>query len=246
MSTLTAYIIEDEIGVQKIIEKFLEGYNKDITLVGKAKDVTTAVAEINELKPQLLLVDVEIIGGTGFDVLKAVELNNKQIIFITAHQHYAFNAIKQSAVDYLLKPINSKEFNAAINKALLNANSNTDAIERLSEKIEQIGTANTAQKITLKDSKNVYFVNPSDIIRCEADGKYTVFIMAGDTKRIVVTSNLKHYEAELLKHNFIRCHHSHMVNMQHVVKLNKMESTLHLSNNDQIPLSLRKRKEFFE
>jgi len=225
-------IVEDEIDSRKLITFFLKEFFPDFQIIGEAASVRGAKTLVDTTKPDLIFLDVHLEDGTGLDLLKQINTENIQIIFTTAYDNYAIQAIKFNAIDYLLKPINPEEFNNSVLKAqkrfLLN--------KRMKSPEEQ---PNQSEKIIIvKTSEETYIIPVNDIIRLEADGAYTSIITHKRT--IIASKNLKYYEKELPTENFIRIHQSHLINKQHITTLTN-NGQLRLSNNDEVPISFRKK-----
>jgi len=241
MKMIKAIIIDDEKNSREVVSELLKECFNEIKVVAKAGDVKTSIAEIEKHKPNLLFLDIDLPDGTGFDVLKNVDYSNMKVIFITAHQEHAIKAIKFSAFDYILKPVNSGELIKTVRKVLdeHNAVNNTLRFEAI---LSNFGNSlPELKKIVLKTSDRIYLVNVKDIIRCEAENNYTVFYLANGTK-IMVSKTIKTYETLLPTHDFIRVHQSHLVNVNYIQHFDKPDGgILVLSDNSTVPVSHQKR-----
>ncbi len=179
--------------------------------------------------------------GTGFDLLYKIGTPSFQLIFTTAHNKYAVQAFKCSAIDYLLKPVDFKELDKALQKAKTNifGNSLSKQIEVL---MQQLSAKDSADKqIVLKDSEASYFVKISDILYCEAEGSYTKFYFATETP-IIISKNLSTYEELLSIYGFVRTHHSYLVNASKIKMYDKTDGgTLILTSGHTVPISHRKK-----
>jgi two-component system LytT family response regulator len=177
--------------------------------------------------------------GTGFDLLNQLDEIAFQLIFITAHDKYALNAFRFSAIDFLVKPIDPEALQVAIERAKSGLEKN-EIIKQL-EVIKETPTNNKEKKIVLKDSEAIYFVRIADILFCQADGPYTTFHIENSAK-IIVSKNLKEYEDLLEPFGFERTHHSYLVNLSKVIRFDKKEGgTLVLEGNHSVFLSVRKK-----
>jgi two-component system LytT family response regulator len=218
-------------------------WSKGLHLIEEADGVKSGLAQINSFQPDVVLLDVEMDDGTGFDLLKQLHQPTFQLIFTTAHNEYAVQAFKFSAIDYLLKPIDPFELQAAMQKAV-DKISNNNLQNQLSVLMQQISTQQhlTDRQIVLKDIDKTYFVKINDILFCEAEGAYTKFYLVGK-QEILVSKNLRFYE-ELLD-GFIRTHHSCLVNPNKIKMFDKKtdSGTIILESGHAIPVSQRK-KEF--
>ncbi len=243
---LKAVIVEDELRSREFLKKLIEEFCPQVHVVETAATVDEAVAAINNHKPNLLFLDIELHTGTGFDVLQAVTHTDLRVIFTTAYDHYAVKAIKFSAVDYLLKPIDVDELQGAVKKAeeQLDNNYGGLALQELLKNIKK--PANSDFSVTLATSEGLEFVPLQEIIRLEASGPYTHFFLQGG-KKIIVSKNLKEYEMLLSDHNFFRLHNSHMINMKEVKRMVKTDGGYAIMSDDSmISISPKKKDEFME
>lgn len=242
---MKALLIDNEIPVRKSLHKLLEEYCPQITEMEEAEGVVSGIFKINSFQPDLVFLDVEMDDGTGFDLLKKIENYDFQLIFVTAHNKYAVDAFKFSAIDFLLKPIDPLELIKSVNRANSNLKSKelVRQIEILKESLASLDQKmNTDRKIALSDTKSIHYIRIKDIIRCEADGAYTLFHIVGD-KKLTSSHTLKDYEELLEGLGFIRCHHSHIINTSKIVRFDKSEGgSLVLEENHLAPVSSRKRE----
>jgi two-component system LytT family response regulator len=243
---LKAVIVEDEIRSREFLKKMVEEFCPAVSVAAMASSVTEAVEAVNNHKPDLLFLDIELHTGTGFDVLQAVSHSNFSVIFTTAYDHYAVKAIKFSAVDYLLKPIDVEELQAAVQKVSDKMQSQTSqqTLQMLLKNLQK--PADTDFSITLATSEGLEFVPLQQIIRLEASGPYTHFHIKGGRK-IIVSKNLKEYELLLGDHHFFRVHNSHIINMKEVKRMVKTDGGYAVMNDDSmITISPKKKDEFLQ
>lgn len=207
----------------------------------EAEGVSSALQKITSFKPDLVFLDVEMGDGTGFDLMKQIPAPSFQLVFTTAHNQYAIQAFKYSAIDYLLKPIDIRELESSLQKAAGHIAKN-NLSRQLQVLMEQLSSnENTGKQIVLKDSEASYFVKVADILYCEAEGSYTKFYFAQD-KPIVISKNLSTYEELLGVHGFLRTHHSYLVNPRHIKMYDKTDGgTLVLDSGHTVPVSHRKK-----
>lgn len=228
---IKAIIIEDEIAGQELLKKNISDLFPDCKLLGVADHVDKGIALITNTKPDLVFVDIHIKGGTGFDILSHFRTRNFEVIFITAYNRYAIQAIKEEALDYILKPINSAELKKGVSKAI--------------ERIRKNAAASHAGLLNITTYKGVEFVKYKDIVFMEADGSYTNIYLAGS--KVLSTKSIGEYEHLLEGYSFFRTHHSFIVNTSQVEKFNLGRSgTLIMKTGHSIPVSQRKMKEFTE
>jgi two-component system, LytTR family, response regulator len=235
-------LIDNEPEIRKVLKEMVEAWSKGMHIIEEADGVATGVEKINSFKPDVVFLDVEMNDGTGFDLLSQLDKPSFQLIFTTAHNQYAIQAFKFSAIDYLLKPIDPVDLNIALQKALENISSST-LQNQLAILLQQVGNKNEPNKqIVLKDIDKTYFIKMSDILYCEAEGSYTKFYLS-NAEPIFVSRNLRSYEELLAPAGFIRTHHSCLVNPTKIkVYDRKTDSgTLILEGGHTIPVSQRKK-----
>lgn len=239
-------IIEDESKSRQMLAAMLERNCPELSIVGLAKDVKEGVALIKELQPELVFLDISMPDGSGFDLLEQVSGFKFELIFAAASDQHAIRAIKYSACDYLLKPIDMDELKLAVNKVVLKKKS-VPSMENLQFLIQHLKRADeNFQKITLPTGNAYEIVNIKDIVRCEADGSYTNFYLA-DKRKMMISFGLKHYEELLPESEFIRVHHHHLINMNHVVRFLKEDGGYAImSDGSKIEISRRKKEAFME
>lgn len=231
-------LIDDEPHVGAVCRILLEK-RKDVGIVAECRDISTAYPAIIKHKPDVILLDVQLTDGTGFDLLEKFEDPDFAVIIMTSFDEYAIRALKAGAIDYLLKPLIDDEFEVAIEKAL-----KRNALHALQIKGAVNNFTGDSSKITLSTLNNIYLVDYKDLVYCKSDGGYTTFFLK-DGKEIVVSKILKHYEAILPSSLFVRCHQSYIINLQHILSLTK-GNTIMLTNGIKIPVSVRKLKDIRE
>lgn len=232
-------IIDDEKRTRDLISKMIDSFDMDLTCVSKGESVETGIQAIMDENPDIVLLDIQLPDGTGFDILNHFTDRTFKVIFVTAHEEYAIKAIKHMAMDYLLKPIDRSELKTAIERANLSVNT------------EQPITTPKApldphkKRLVLKTLESVYVVELETIVRCEADRNYTTFYLTTGNK-IVVSKTLKEYEGILSNYNFLRVQQSHLINLDYVDRYDKAEGGhVVMKDETQIPLSPSKREIFF-
>jgi two-component system LytT family response regulator len=241
---INAVIVEDEKKSREVLEALVKANCPDVNILGTADSVASGVELIRKTNPRLIFLDIEMADGSGFDLLEQVPNSGFEIIFTTASDAHALRAIKYSAIDYLLKPIDGDELKVAVEK-IRAKQSDTANLDNLKFLLQNFKKPNEQySKITLPTGNAYEIVNVKDIIRCEADGSYTSFFLE-NKKKLLVSASLKHYEDLLPPDDFIRVHHHHLVNMHHVVRFLKTDGGYAvMSDGTQIEISRRK-KEFF-
>lgn len=243
----TAVIVEDELFSRELLKKLIDTYcSADIKVVGLASSVEEGIDAIEKYRPDIVFLDVELHTGTGFDILQHFPEPFFEVIFTTAYNHYAIKAIKFSAVDYLLKPIDANELQEAVKKLIEKRKSGIDttALKSLITNLQK--PADRAQTITLSTSDGLEFVPLNEIIHIEANGPYSTFFL-DDDRKIMVSKNLKEYEMLLKDHQFLRIHNSHIVNIKAVRRMIKTDGGYAImSNGAQLIISPKKKDEFLQ
>lgn len=233
-------IIDDERQAVSALKADIKFHCPDLEVAGEAYSVKDAVSKIRALDPDLIFLDIQLTDGTGFDILDAIDKRKVKVIFTTAYSQFAIKAIKFSALDYLLKPIDAEELVGAVKRAREYAI--PQQIPEQYDVLKQQSDILLAgdKKIVLKDSRSIYFVKVADIIRCEANGSYTDVFIA-DASKIVVSKPLKELENMLESYGFIRTHHSHLVNLHQAKRVDKADGgMLYLNDGSSVPISQRK------
>lgn len=234
-------LVDNEKEVRSLLKDMITAVSPGAHLLEEADGVATGLQKINSFHPDIVFLDVEMGDGTGFDLMNKVVNPAFQLIFTTAHNKYAIQAFKCSAIDYLLKPVDMTELEISLNKAAANI-SNSSLNKQLAVLMQQLNQKDAHEKqIVLKDSEASYFVKIADILFCEAEGSYTKFYLSGSNP-IVISKNLSTYEDLLSGYRFIRTHHSYLVNPQRIKMYDKADGgTLVLDTGHTVPISHRKK-----
>ncbi len=241
---LRTIIVDDEPDAVDFIFSIIGEYCPDLEVVGKAHDVRDGISKINEIKPDLVFLDVEMPNGTGFDLLTHFPDKIFDVVFITAFNHYAIQAIKFSAVDYILKPININEFIDAVKKVIHKRSNNmfrgNENVKILLENLK----SGLPSRLAIPTSDGMEYLNPKDIVRIEADRSYSWFYLSGNRK-ILVSKHLKEFQDLLSDRYFFRSHNSHLINLKYVRKyIRKEGGYIEMQDGSEIPIS-RNRKDLF-
>jgi two-component system, LytTR family, response regulator len=241
---LRTIIVDDEPDAVNFINSIIGEYCPSLEVVGKAHNVKEGVEKIKEELPDLVFLDVEMPNGTGFDLLSHFPEKEFEVVFITAFNHYAIKAIKFSAVDYILKPININEFIEAVNRVILKrSEKSSQSNDNYKILMENLKSAHPT-RLAIPTSDGMEYLNPKDIIRIEADRSYSWFFITGNRK-ILVSKHLKEFQDLLSDRYFFRSHNSHLINLKYVRKyIRKEGGFIEMQDGEQIPIS-RNRKELF-
>ncbi|KLT66678.1 LytTR family DNA-binding domain-containing protein [Pedobacter sp. BMA] len=231
---LKAVILDDEIRGSKLLSHKLEEFAGVLSVEAVFNDPVLALASIEAIKPDVLFLDVEMPGMNGFQFLEHLGTFKFEVIFTTAFGHYTLEALRLSAVDYLLKPVDQQELQKAIDRLRKRLSGKPNVREEKPGKF-------SSHRLSLITAEGVYLVEKSTITRVEAMSNYSVFILA-DSRKIVVSKTLKEYEAVLDDEHFIRISRSVIVNLHYVVKYKKGDGgTLEFTDGAEVEVSpLRK------
>ncbi len=240
---ISSVIIDDEQESRKAVSNILLKYCNDIEILGEADNVASGIRLIKNKQPDLVFLDIQMPDGTGFNLLESFNNINFHVVFITAYDQYAIKAIKFSAVDYILKPIDPQQLIDAVEKVRNLSPANIQSPERINT---LLNNKREVIKIALPTLNGYHFVKVRDIIRCEADNNYTNFFLnLGHT--FLVTRTLKEYELLLKEESFVRVHQSHLINTNFVVQYIKGEGgTAIMSDGSEIDISRRKKDVFLK
>ena len=241
---IKAVHIEDEPRNIQLLESLLQTHcSSQVTLIGNAKNIPDAIELIKNKNPQLVYLDIELNKGNAFELLEELKGFSFQVIFITAFNDYAVKAFRLNAVDYLLKPISITELKEATTRAVEKINHssiNTNILDTLKELKQNISN----QKIGIPVNDGVVFVNAEEIIRCEANGSYSIFYLSSK-KTITTTKSLKDIEAILPFSNFVRVHNSWIINTNYIRKYYRgKNSYVEMEDGSIVTISLRKKGDF--
>jgi two-component system LytT family response regulator len=243
---IKAIIVDDEQRSRETLNGLIDRYCPDVFVIAQATGCKDGIEKAKKFDPDIVFLDIQMPDGSGFNFLEAFDKFNFEVIFTTAHDQYAIMAIKYSALDYLLKPVDPDELKIAINtflqkkdKGQINKN-----IKVLLDNIKS--PQNDAKKIILSTSEGMHIVNTDDIIRCESDDYYTNFFFLNGTS-LLISKTLKQNEAMLSDFNFIRPHKSHLVNIKYIKSYLKVDGGyILMTDGSKIPVSRRKRESIVE
>lgn len=238
---IRAVIIEDEKTSRDSLRSLLDRYCGEVEIIGEADGVRKGIQLIREKKPEVVFLDIQMPDGSGFRLLEEVRDEPFEVIFTTAFDQFAIKAIKYSALDYLLKPINPTELVTAVEK-LKRQEFRLRAGQHIETLLENLRHPEKPQKIVLTTAEKILVVEIDQIIRCESDNYYTRFYFT-DGKTLLISKTLKEHEELLREHRFIRPHKSHLVNLRFVKHYSRTDGgMLILLDGSRIPVSRRKRE----
>lgn len=241
---LKALIVEDEKQIQETIASIIKLSFNDIELVGFADSIQMAKSFIKDKSPDLVFLDVQLKDGLSFELLQQLDHFSFKIIFITSHEQYALQAFKQSAIDYLIKPIESSDLVQAVYRA--RESMLKDEIYKVKFLVENFEKReeNKNKKILINSQESLLAIEVNDIVRCEASSNYTIIYLSNH-KQIVVSKTLKEILNLFNCSNIVRTHKSHLINLDFFKKIDKkIGDMIELSNNNQVPIGKTYRNDF--
>ncbi|MBR4155594.1 MAG: response regulator transcription factor [Bacteroidales bacterium] len=238
-------IVEDEEMARKVLKSLLAEYCPDVMVCAEADDITSGQEMIEAFRPDLVFLDIEMPGGSGFKLLSNIKDVDFEVVFITAYEQFAIKAIRHDALDYLLKPVDPKELVAAVEKVKEAKYKKT--IKRQYDTLlknidpEQL----VVKKISISTSDKIHLIEVDDIIRCESDNYYTIIYFKDGTS-LLVSKTLKEMEQKLEEYDFVRTHKSHLVNMRCIMNFIKDEMMVVMTDGVKVPVSKRKKERIIE
>lgn len=238
-------IVEDEEIARKVLKSLLAQYCQDVMVCAEADDIVSGKAMIESFRPDLVFLDIEMPGGSGFKLLSSVDNADFEVVFITAYEQFAIKAIRHDALDYILKPIDPKELVAAVEKVKESKYKKTlkKQYDNLLKNLdpEQL----VVRKISISTTDKIHLINVDDMIRCESDNYYTI-IFFKDGSNLLVSKTLKDMEQKLEEYDFVRTHKSHLVNIRCIRNFIKDEMMVVMTDGTKVPVSKRKKERILE
>ncbi|MDZ4793769.1 MAG: LytTR family DNA-binding domain-containing protein [Bacteroidota bacterium] len=240
---IRALIIDDEQKARNILQHYIVNFIPEITEVQQANSVDAALELLKTYEPGIVFLDVEMPHKNGFDFLVQSQNTSFDVIFTTAYNQYAIQAIRFSALDYLLKPVDPDDLKAAVQRHLEKQESAQQKKELFDNLVQNIAKKQVKDfKIAVPSAEGLYFFMIEDILRLEADRSYT-HIHLVNRKPFLASKTLKHFEDMLEEFNFIRTHKSHLVNPKHITRISNDNEFVLLSDGSKVEVSRRKKDE---
>lgn len=243
---IKAILIDDESHCLETLSILLEAYCPEVQIIESCCSGKSGIEAIKKLNPDVVFLDIQMPGINGFQLLEKLDTISFAIIFTTSYDQYAIKAIHFSALDYLLKPIDAKELIAAVRKVQIQKKlPGTAQFELLFDRLQQ--KENSFKKIAIPTLEGFELIETNQIITCNADDNYTELILKGN-KTILASRSLKDFEGQLKSFsNFIRVHHSHMVNLNEVKKyIRGQGGYLIMSDNSTVNVSRSRKQALLE
>jgi two-component system LytT family response regulator len=238
-------IVDDEPKNIALLEKMIGLYCPQLSVCGHATSIESATKIIRQENPTVVFLDIEIRGGNAFQLLDLLKPVKFEVIFVTAYDNYLLKAIKYSALDYLLKPINIEELIIAVNKSVDKIQSQQTS-ERIESLLQNIISPKPLSTIAVPTSLGFDLISVHKITRCEAKGGYTIIFM-NEGRSYTASKTLKEYEELLPEQNFFRVHHSHIVNTHFIAKYHKGKGgVIEMMDKSIVPLAARRKNDFLK
>lgn len=239
---MTAILVDDEKHCRDVLALLLAKYCPQVTLLASCADGSEGVEAIERHRPDLVFLDIEMPGMSGFDMLKACTFTGFRVIFTTAYNEYAIQAIRHNALDYILKPVDKDELRQAVAKAEESAS--TRAVSPVQEFVTYLNRQKTGDRIALPTMEGLQILQSEEIYYCESDGGYTHFFLTSG-KAVLISKTLKEVEDVLESKGFCRVHHGYLINVRYVQKYIRGDGgEVIMANNKNIPVSRNKKQEF--
>jgi two-component system, LytTR family, response regulator len=246
MQKLKVIIIDDEANSRNTLRQKISTYCKGLEIIAECEDGESGIVAIDRVNPDIVFLDVEMARMNGFVMLQQVNNRDFELIFTTAYDHYAIRAIRYSALDYLVKPIDIEELKAATAKAIekRKLRSPNERIETLLHNL--LDEKNLGNRLAIPSQEGLRFVETADIIYLEAESNYTIIYITPGIK-ITVAKTLKDFEELLSRQLFIRIHHSHIINKKHIQRYIRGDGgQVVMSNGKTLDVARRKKEEFMK
>jgi len=234
-------VIDDEESSLELVCNLLQIYCPNVSVIGQAGSVYAGYQSIIALQPELVILDVQMQDGTGFDLLRKLDKIDFKLVFVTAHQEFAIEAFRFSALDYIQKPLSPVHLITAIQKAEQSISNDDLNLKLKALLVNVFEPQKNKKRIVLKTQDRIYSVNTSDISHLESDGNYTK-VYLNDGKKVMVSKLIKEFEEMLAEQGFLRVHQSHLIRLDHLFSFEKTASTVTMRDGVVIPVSSRKKE----
>ncbi|MFT6334721.1 MAG: two-component system LytT family response regulator [Saprospiraceae bacterium] len=237
-------IIENEVDAQSLLSSIIQEYCPSLELVGMAKNINDGLSLIENTRPDLVFIDIEIDGGTSFQLLDKLVHMSFKIIFTTAYDQHALKAFKYGAVDYLLKPYSPQDVLKSVER--VRRTLYDQAIFNRLDFLIKNNKPEHNKKMSIPTSEGVSVISVNDIVKVEADRSYC-FICLSDGERMLVSKPLKEIEENLPSKMFFRVHTTHLINMEYIKKYVKEDGGYVIMNDgSSVPIARRRKQHFLE
>jgi len=243
---MTAYIVDDESRSVRVLTQLLKDYCGEVDIIGSANSAAEAFEFLKERTPDIVLLDIEMPVENGFDLLKNLMPVKFEVIFITAFDSYAIQAIKHNAIDYVLKPVSIDDLITAIERVGNKLALKHTSTQTINNAIEQFLENNFIKtKIGLPDSTGVVFIDAEEVMRIEADGSYCKIFFVNKSAPMLVSRHLGELEEMFPKDKFARVHSAHLINLQYIKRYMKGRGGyLEMADGSEVEVSVRRKDDF--
>lgn len=247
---ISAIIIDDEpLAVESLSIVLKKKYSDDIQVIATSNSGQLGKEVIEKYSPDVVFIDIEMPGMSGIDLIRSFSKPDFLVVFVTAFDAYAIEALRLSAIDYLLKPVDADEMDRVIEKIKSATNKKEYLLSTQLQNLEELFSRASMPKdmrIGIGMSDKIVFINISDILYCKAEGAYTN-IYTCDDKKIVASRSLGEFEQQLIPHNFFRIHHSILINLNHIKEFQRFNGGyVIMNNNEKLEVSHRKKNDFLK
>lgn len=242
---MKALIIDNEEDVIHSLKLLISECCSDIEIVAEAMSCQAATTLLSDYKVDLVFLDIELGDGTGLEWLQQYPQRDFEVIFITAHSHYAVQAFQFSAIDYLLKPFDPERLLEAVARARVGIQQSAK-LQQLEALVENLQSNNLPRRLVLRDMDNIHLFEVENLLYAVAEGSYTRLFFKGEQEWLS-SKNLKYFEGVLKNGSFFRTHQSYLVNLNHVLRFERTEGgNIVLQTGQQIPVAVRRQKPLVE
>jgi two-component system, LytTR family, response regulator len=239
---MKAMILDDEKHCRQVLETLLKKYCSEVSRIDCFGNPAEALMALKDMNPDVVFLDIEMPGMSGFEWLNQCEHRNFEVVFTTAYNEYAIKAIKHSALDYLLKPVDKDELIQAVEKVRRGKDTQPDT--RIHQLLENLQMPKAGRRFAIPTMDGLTLIDPDDILYVKSDGPYSHFIFT-DKRKMVISKTLKEAEEVLPEQDFFRIHHSYLVNMKYVLQYLRGEGgEVILSSGEHIPVARSRKQDF--
>jgi len=239
---MTALLVDDEKHCRDVLGILLKKYCPQVELLASCADGPEGVAAIDQHQPDLVFLDIEMPGMSGFDLLESVGFKGFDVIFTTAYNEYAIKAIRHNALDYILKPVDKDELVQAVMKAEREQSARSAA--KIEDFVQYLHRQKLGDRVALPTMEGLQIIPSDEIYYCESDGGYTHFYLTNG-KTVLISKTLKEVEEVLESKGFCRVHHGYLINLRYVHRYLRGDGgEVVMANNKTLPVSRNKKQEF--